>query len=80
MTVVVHKERLCPYCSGELQPGTIESVHAIYWCPQTDKNKNGLLLPRSKKDAQLISSGRMFFYASARRCPKCNVIIVEPSG
>ena len=39
MTVVVHKERLCPYCSGELQPGTIESVHAIYWCPQTNKNK-----------------------------------------
>ena len=55
-----------------------QSVHAIYWCPQTNKNKNGLLLPRSKKGAQLISSGRMFFYASARRCPKCNVIIVEP--
>ena len=54
MTVVVHKERLCPYCSGELQPGTIESVHAIYWCPQTNKNKNGLLLPRSKKGAQLM--------------------------
>ena len=68
----------CPYCGEELQTGTIESVHAIYWCPSsTTKGKPGVSLPRKKEGAQLISDSKLFFYANAKKCLKCNVIIMD---
>lgn len=74
----MEKNASCPYCGEKLQPGTIESVHAIYWCTSSSKeSKIGIILPRKRKGAQLISQSKLFFYLSAKKCQKCNVIIVD---
>lgn len=75
----MRKKIICPYCGGELQLGTIESVHAIYWCPFSSKaSKAGIFLPQKRKGAQLISHNKLFFYLNAQKCLKCDVIIVDP--
>lgn len=71
----MQENMICPYCSGEMQQGTVESVHAIYWCPTSDRT--GVVLPRKKRGAQLISQAKLYFYANAKKCPKCNVIVVN---
>ena len=67
----------CPYCHGELEPGTHISGHGSYWLPKG--LRWGLTLSNRKikeKGGFIVGRPKTWYEAEAWYCRTCNRLII----